>query len=311
MEYFIGVDGGGTKTAFLLGNGAGDVLERLELQGSSYRQWGTRGTAELLARGVSELLTRRGVTPAQVCGATMGLPCYGENEKIDQELATELQRRFSPMPLFLVNDVVVGWAGSLKLQPGINIVAGTGAIAYGQNMQGETARCGGWDEFFSDEGSCYWLGRKTMELFSKQADGRLPKGALYRIVWEHFNLEHDYQFIEKVIPEVSSRRDAVAKLQVLLEKAALEGDGTATAAYEAATEELAMTVRGVKDALRMEAGCKVSYSGGLFRAGDLILKPFGERLAAMGCLLTQPCLPPVDGALLLARKEFGRNSGNT
>ena len=69
----------------------------------------------------------------------------------------------------IVNDSVVGWAGSLGLSSGINLVAGTGSIAYGRNDAGEEARAGGWDERFSDEGSCYWLGMKSLELFQKKA----------------------------------------------------------------------------------------------------------------------------------------------
>ena len=79
-----------------------------------------------------------------------------------------------------MNDSVVGWAGSLGLSSGINLVAGTGSIAYGRNDAGEEARAGGWDERFSDEGSCYWLGMKSLELFSKESDGRAEKALFWR-----------------------------------------------------------------------------------------------------------------------------------
>ena len=72
--------------------------------------------------------------------------------------------------------------GSLALKPGINIVAGTGSIAFGKSRENVSARSGGWSTFFGDEGSCYWLGRRTMELFTKQADGRVKEGELYHIL---------------------------------------------------------------------------------------------------------------------------------
>jgi len=83
----------------------------------------------------------------------MGIPCYGESEDGDIELEKEIQTAFPGIPVYITNDVEVGWAGSLGLTPGVNVVAGTGSIAFGKDESGKTARCGGWSEFFSDEGS--------------------------------------------------------------------------------------------------------------------------------------------------------------
>ena len=78
---------------------------------------------------------------------------------------------------------------------------------------GKTARCGGWNEFFGDEGSCYWVGRKGMELFSKEADGRIPKGPLYSIVKQELHLADDYCFIDEVVTKIAPYRDKVAAFQ--------------------------------------------------------------------------------------------------
>ena len=87
--------------------------------------------------------------------------------------------------------------GILGLSSGINLVAGTGSIAYGRNDAGEEARAGGWDERFSDEGSCYWLGMKSLELFfSKESDGRAEKGALLEIFRNRFELKCDFDIID-------------------------------------------------------------------------------------------------------------------
>ena len=67
----------------------------------------------------------------------------------------------------------------------INILAGTGSMAISRNEEGQIIRCGGWSEFFSDEGSCYWLGIKALELFSKQADGRAEKSHLYKLIKDY------------------------------------------------------------------------------------------------------------------------------
>jgi N-acetylglucosamine kinase-like BadF-type ATPase len=85
------------------------------------------------------------------------------------------------------NDMICGWAGSLGCEDGINIVAGTGSIGYGER-QGESARVGGWGEAFGDEGSAHWIAIQGLALFSRMSDGRMARGPLYDRVVEAFSL---------------------------------------------------------------------------------------------------------------------------
>jgi len=53
-----------------------------------------------------------------------------------------------------------------------------------------------------------------------------------------------------------------------------------------------------------EVGWQVSYSGGVFKSGDLILKPLRELIEDDGGVLCEPEFSPVIGALLLAIDKF-------
>ena len=79
------------------------------------------------------------------------MPCYGENPANDREIVRLLTDALTPVPVYVVNDGEVGWAGSLACGEGIHIVSGTGSIAFGRGCDKEFARCGGWVEFFGDE----------------------------------------------------------------------------------------------------------------------------------------------------------------
>ena len=122
---------------------------------------GMDNSIALLKETVHEILNDR---EAYIC---LALPNWGESKDGDGEFLSRI-KEITELPVKIVNDSVVGWAGSLGLSSGINLVAGTGSIAYGRNDAGEEARAGGWDERFSDEGSCYWLGMKSLELFFKR-----------------------------------------------------------------------------------------------------------------------------------------------
>ena len=302
MKYYIGIDGGGTKTAVCAAKGDASSFLNTNTDGSSWRELGAENVAKKYKDVVAKLIGR---DQSKIAGMALGLPCYGESSEGDKSLENALAEAFPDIPIYFANDVEVGWAGSMALNPGINIVAGTGAIAFGRDRHGKTARCGGWSEFFGDEGSCYWVGRKVMELFSKQSDGRIPRDSLYEIVRKEFNLQNDLSFIDIVHNEFAMYRKQVASLQFLAEKAAMQGSASAKKLYDNAVNELLLLVNGIRKQLDFsEKPWTVSYTGGLFKAKELVLKQFSQKIEKDGGKISPPCFGPVEGAVLLAFQNF-------
>ena len=302
LRYYIGIDGGATKTALCAAGADGSALGYTKTSGSSWREHGIEKVVKNLKEAVDDLIDKES---DQIGGIAMGLPCHGESAEGDKVLEQAVGEAFAGIPLYFTNDVEVGWAGSMGLTPGINIVAGTGAIAFGKDSRGKTSRSGGWSEFFGDEGSCYWIGRMVMGLFSKQADGRIPRDELYETVRQEFNLQDDFSFIDLVHAKYIGYRKQVASLQFLAEKAALAGSPSAKALYREAMFELCLLVDAVRKQLDFtEKPFCVSYSGGLFKAGDLILPQFSEEIEKRGGTLSPPCFEPAEGAMLLAFQHF-------
>jgi len=296
----LGIDGGGTKTALCAASADDFQPVYAETTGVSWREHGAAEVAKKLKKPAFGLIGEN-----QIAGIAMGLPCYGESIEGDRALKQAVNQAFPDIPVYFTNDVEVGWAGSLALEPGVNIVAGTGSIAFGADGKGKTARCGGWSEFFGDEGSCYWMGRKVLEIFSKQADGRLPKDALYGVVRREFNLENDFDIIDIIHEKYMPRREKVAGLQLLAKEAAVSGSECAFALYKEAVGELCLMVGSIKAQLDFAGKpMEVSYSGGLFKAGELVLPQFSNEIKNIGGELITPRLKPEEGALLLAFRHF-------
>lgn len=295
--YFLGIDGGGTKTAFLLINENGKMIESKITPMVSYKHIGMDRSIAFLNESITEVLRER---EAYIC---LALPNWGESKTSDSVFLSCVHE-VTFLPMKIVNDSVVGWAGSLGLSPGINIVAGTGSIAYGRNSKGEEARAGGWDERFSDEGSCYWLGMKALELFTKESDGRAKKGPLLDIFRHKFNLNYDLDIIDIFNKCYRDDRAKIAALQKCLLEAAISRDREAITMYEKAAEELLVIIQSVYRKLRFNNGATVSYSGGLFHAGDLVLDPLREQLKDENVRLCEPKYSPVEGAALIAAEMF-------
>ena len=297
MKYYIGVDGGGTKTAICAASADSSVLLSETTNSASWREYGVRHVVE----GIRDVInTFPLVKDAQIDGIAMGLPCYGESEDGDYELDRAVRDAFPGVNIYIANDVEVGWAGSLSLVPGVNVVAGTGAIAFGKNESGETARSGGWSELFGDEGSCYWVGRKVMQLFSQQADGRIKKDELYDVVRNELKLKNDFEFIDIIHRDFMTNRDKVASLQLLARDAALAGSQSAKQLYKDAANELCRLVSAIRDRLQfIQQPFLVSYSGGLYKTEELVLPHFFAGIEAVGGKPVTPIFEPMYGALLL------------
>jgi len=305
---YLGVDGGGTKTRFAVIDGDGHLLADAQ-RGTTYLPHvGMDGVRAVLADGVAAVLATAGCTAADIGHAFFGLPAYGEDSRLTADLQACPAAILGHDRYACDNDMVCGWAGSLACADGINIVAGTGSIGYGQR-RGVGARAGGWGEAFSDEGSAYWIAMRGLNVFSRMSDGRLPRGPLHDIFKNHFQLEDDLDICAHVYDGTTYARGELAQLSRQVAEAARAGDGAASAIFRDAGRELALICDTLRRALRFEADedVPVSYSGGAFSTGQLLLAPLADALHAASAhfRLRTPLHEPHYGAALYAARLAG------
>jgi N-acetylglucosamine kinase-like BadF-type ATPase len=306
---FLGVDGGGTKTAFALIDRQGQVLARNEQGSAYYLEVGMEGAADVLARGCAGLFAAAGVTANDIAFAFFGLPAYGEDRAVQAQLDALPRAVLGHGRYLCDNDMVCSWAGSLACADGISVIAGTGSMAYGR-IDGQGARAGGWGELFSDEGSAYWIARAGLALFSRMSDGRAPRGPLHGLLRTRLALQDDLDLCQVVYGELKGERSKVAALSRLVSEAAALGDAQAVAILESAALEVAALVDAVRGQLGVDPGTEVtvSYSGGLFGVDGPLRAPFARALAASSAgayRLLAPRLPPVLGAAVYAAHQVG------
>ncbi len=302
---FLGVDGGGTKTRFALLDEARNLVADTTLGTTYHPEVGIEGVREVLARGVAEVVARAGIDASRITHAFFGLPGHGEDSVLTPVLDAMPRPILGHARYTVDNDMVCGWAGSLGAADGINIVAGTGSIGYGQR-RGRAARAGGWGEAFSDEGSAYWIAMQGLNAYSRMSDGRLPKGPLHALLNEALQLGQDLDLCARVYGANARTRGELAQLSPLVAKAAHAGDAAARDIFTRAAGELAQIAEALRRRLDFEAGetVKLSYSGGAFGAGELLLTPFRNALRKQnpGFELCQPLHEPHIGAAMYAAR---------
>ncbi len=305
MNRFLGVDGGGTKTRFALIDGQGRMLAQAQL-GTTYPvEVGLDGVREVLAQGVEQVLRDASVQASDIRHAFFGLPAYGEDSRVAPLLQAIPNAILGHARYTCDNDMVCGWAGSLACADGINIVAGTGSIGYGQR-QGNSARAGGWGPAFSDEGSAYWIAVQGLNAYSRMSDGRLPKGPMHALFNQELRLQRDLDICAHIYGERACARGELAQLSPLVAKAAQLGDPEAMRIFRKAGQELAGIANAVRQALQFapHETVPLSCSGGAFSAGPLLRAPFVEALhdACPTFDLRPPLHDPHYGAALYAAR---------
>jgi N-acetylglucosamine kinase-like BadF-type ATPase len=304
-DFFLGCDGGGTKTDLAVVTGEGRVAAFLHAPSTYYLSSRSRDielVSEVLGEAVPAVCAQAGIVPGDIRFAFFGLPGYGEVRadvpRLDAAAAQALQHgRFR-----CDNDMVCGWAGSLAGADGINVIAGTGSMTYGRRA-GVGVRVGGWGELFGDEGSGYWIGIRALRAFSKMSDGRAERGPLYDVLSRDLGLDADIDLVGLVLHRWQGGRRQIAALAPAVREAAMSGDRCAQAILTAAAAELVALVDATQRRLGFKSGeaVPVSYSGGIFAMPE-VLEAFltGIKALPASYRVSRPCYAPVIGAALYA-----------
>ena len=300
MKWIAGIDGGGSKTVVLLQSVSTNQALECRVDSICPKDHGISG----YRLRICEAFQKLGISRENVISVCVGVPCFGEYPDTDTEVISCTELLFPNALTRCENDSYVGFAGAFGLKSGINIVAGTGAIAYGEDDFGSSARSNGWHHAFSDEGSGAWLGREAFALFARQMDGRTERSVLYDVFMQGLRLKRDIDVIGYYNAHCENDRACLAKTQELLLQAARQGDANAILIYGKAAEHLSSSVHAVYKRLNFKKQVRISYSGGVFQADGFLLEPFTRfvQREIPDSVVARPVCSPQQGAVLAAEQ---------
>jgi glucosamine kinase len=299
----LGVDGGQTSTVALLASRSGEIL------GTGYggpanhihEPGGMERMQRSLKDAVLTAFKQAGIEPIAAESA-----CFGMTG--GAELVADVAPKFIEAGrLSAYHDVVTALAGASLASPGIVVIAGTGAIAYGRSEDGREAKADGWGYLMGDEGSAYDIGLQVLRAAAQAKDKRGVETMLQRYVprfWHKANLAE----VRAALYTDQMTRADIAGLSLAAYCAAERGDKIAQDILASAGKRLARTAKSVIDALKTDAQPLTVYTtGGVFRAGHWVLDPFESNLREFvpKVEIKPPAFPQVIGALLLAHQQTG------
>ncbi len=173
----------------------------------------------------------------------------------------------------VTSDAVLAHAGALDGEPGVVLIAGTGAVALAIGADGALRTADGWGPLLGDEGGGAWIGAAGLRAALRAHDGRGPATALLDAACDRFGAPQTWP---------ARLTDAAALASFAPDVLAAEGDAVARSIVGAAAEALAATARAA-------GGGPVAMVGGL--TGIAALRERLDLVPAAGDAL--------DGALRL------------
>ena len=302
MPYFLGIDGGGTKTTCAVGDES-RLLATARAGPSNIVRVGETQTRESLHRAVRQACGAAGISANEIAGTCFGGSGAGRPDLA--EIVRAILKEILPTRVNVVGDMEIALEAAFDAGPGVIVIAGTGSIAYGRDQGGNALRAGGWGFAIGDEGSAYWIGREVVRAVLRESerqqnnteliDSVLVKG-LFK-VWG-VNSFLDLARAANSIPPPD--------FAALFPAVVASGDDIARRILRDAGRELA----GVAEVVILRLFSKnqgvvpVAMTGGVFRHAELVRQVFYNELRRLEARVqvNPEVVDPVEGALRMARR---------
>lgn len=300
MKYYIGIDGGGTKTKGVLCRENLEIISVSESGSSNLFSKGVENSAVVISELVNVLINNSGSALSEISGIGIGT-AGGARKEQSEALKTELRKilKLNGIPDILVtSDARIALEAAFPDSPGIIIISGTGSVVFGKDGGGKIHRSGGYGKIIGDEGSAFSIGKKGLAVVSRELDSIHSGSLIKKMFEENFGAADTNRFINLIH---SAEFDIASTANIVLD-AAEKGDEFALKILDEETGLLADQAEAVHGKLGGSAS-GISFYGGLVTNNQI----FSEYLRAKinermpGIEIKKPDHPPEIGAVLLLK----------
>jgi glucosamine kinase len=235
MKYYLGVDAGGTKTEFLLGD---ETTELARVQAGTIKRMkaSEEETESNLAGALNELSAITGIPMQSISRCCIGTA--GETVPLVVDWLREAFGQMVGGDLILLGDVEIALDASFFGKRGVLVLSGTGSNVAGRTANGKIVTAGGWGPAMADQGSGHFIGLEGLRRGFLAIDQRRVSSLLHS-VQAHWGLDSVGKLIE--FANANPAPD-FSRLVPLIVRLAEQGDPIAREVLESAGVDLAYLV---------------------------------------------------------------------
>ncbi len=264
---YLGIDGGASKTVFLLCDSYERELNRVDLGPTNPNDVGFEISTSTLRQGIVEAC--KGHVYSNIClyaGLSGGK--VGGTNKILKDFFSKFGFRYFRNGSDFENAIELG----IDNKNGVIVIIGTGIISY-CSKGGKEKQIGGWGQFFDDGGSGYNYGRDAIMMSLRYLDGTGKPTVLKNIIEERLGgkLEDNLNVFYK------KGKSFIASFCRQVFFAAAQGDEVANEIIDKNVLALAHILEACKEFMG-ESPVKIAFTGSLTNDWEVILSRLGNYL---------------------------------
>jgi len=272
MKFYIGIDGGATKTRCICVDEHINKVEYAEGAGSNPHVVGFEKSANILIS-----LFQRVSENKIISFAVFGIAGCGRQNHADRlndfisKVAVE-EKIDTPL-IRITSDVDIALEGAFSGKAGLILISGTGSILFGKNKKGEKFYIGGFGRIVGDGGSGYSIGRKGLDSAAKSMDRRIRSTLLLDYLINNFGIKNR----DELINNVYTNNFDVASFAPYVIKAAYEKDKEAMKIIEQELCELEQHIIAAKQFFP-ETKIPLYLSGGILGEKNFFSDLFRQKI---------------------------------
>ena len=291
--YYLGIDGGGTKTELALSDPEGKIVSRLFMDGCNPNTVGIDRTKRIIEDGIIQACKEVPLSSVVVYAGIAG--CASEI------YADEIKSMLEKMSLAAFdvgsdnNNIVAAGLGNNE---GITMILGTGICSYVVKKE-ETKRIAGWGYLFDNGGSAFHIGRDAINAYFSAYDGTGEETTLVQRIKQTFGYSNE----ELLKYLYSGGNKLVSSYAMYVFEEAEKGDKVSVSILKKHIAEIARLIRAsLSHFSDYDKKIPVILGGGLTNQALLLpylLDELGDDIKS--CSIQVLDVPPVNGALELAK----------
>lgn len=302
--YFLGIDGGGTKTKGVITDESGVIIAESSV-GATNPNNVPRDRLEAAFKNLFSDLEKKSNMDIehvqQVFAGLSGVSRPADKIKMQQFLATLMGKNGN---VSVDNDAVPALYSGTLGESGIVQISGTGSITYGINEQDTHDRVGGWGYLIDEKGSGFSIGQDGLGAAFRSHDGLGGDTLLHESILDHFQVDSLPEVIHPVY-HADNVKEGIATLGKLVFDAADKDDEMALSIINDHGEAIGLRIVCLIEKLfngKSNRPIPVVLAGGVFKRLDLFEDVIEKTIASKerNAVLTMPELEPVAGAVVAA-----------
>ncbi len=198
MAYYIGVDGGGTKTAYALFDENKNIIAQVKTEGSNHEnlEGSFHEAASIIWEGITNLVAEAKISVKDVDFTLMGLA--GIDHQFQHDAMCEEMKSRGLENFAIYNDGFIVVKAGATGTAAIGYNCGTGTCCNAVDLDGKMVQLGGLGEFSDDKGNGTWIAIKTFKIIYDDVVLGKEKTLMSEMYFDEFGIKNKEEFLSSV-----------------------------------------------------------------------------------------------------------------